>query len=370
MRNIAASREPNAVLMHAPVIPTNVLYRVEQEESEEIQYLSFPTIFKHSGSFNLANMERISCSLCGAEDSRLVFTRKDFTYRISEDEFCVVRCRQCGLVYVNPRPTEGEIQNYYTEDFYSTTIAADELLRQKERQLLLKYRYVQDLQPGKLLDIGCSKGEFLLYMQQKGWEVYGSDFSTKPPNLFGLDIFYGDLDNADYTPQSFDLVTLWAVFEHVYYPRRILAQANRFLKPGGRIVLLVTNFNSFPARLMRHDDIPRHTTLFTKRTLSEMLRRTGFVPISFDFDCELFGGSNRGVTNYLVKLAAGERIQDIVAQNRSPGRWDEFSGQLRGKTSQFMSKIDRIDITLSPSLDRLMDRLGWGFIMIAVATKK
>ncbi|MBZ5497069.1 MAG: class I SAM-dependent methyltransferase [Acidobacteriia bacterium] len=270
---------------------------------------------------------------------------------------------------MNPRPSDEEIHLFYPEEFYDSHLTAEGLLRAKDRQLALKFEYVRDLPAGRLLDIGCMKGEFMYFMQQRGWEVRGADFSTKPPNVFDLDIFYGDIESAGYSPGSFDLVTLWAVLEHVYYPKKMLASVYRLLRRGGKAVLLVTNFNSLPGRFMRHDDIPRHTTLFTRRTLGKMLQSTGFRPDRFDFNCDLFGGNNRGVLNYLVKLAAGEEIDEIVAQNRTSKRWQEFSSQVRGKPHQWMLKIDSLDIRFAPYLDRLMDRLRFGFIMIARATR-
>ena len=315
-------------------------------------------------------MEYIHCSLCGADDSRLLFKRQELMYQISADAFQIVRCRKCSLVYINPRPTEDEIHTYYPDEFYDTDIDAERLLLEKEQQLLMKYQYVKDMTPGKLLDIGCQKGEFMFFMQQKGWDVQGIDFSTKPPNVFGLDIFYGDLEAASYSNESFDLITMWAVLEHVYYPKHMLMKVNQLLKPNGKLVLLVTNFHSLPACFMRQDDIPRHTTLFTKRTMRDMLRRAGFTPDQFDFNCALFGGNNRGVLNYLVKLATGEKLEEIVAQNRTVNRWQEFSSQIRGKASRFMLRIDALDIALTPYLDRWLDFLHFGFIMIARATKE
>ena len=314
-------------------------------------------------------MEYISCPLCGSCDARLVFRRKDLRHNISDHEFCVVRCRGCRLVYVNPRPTKQEIHQYYPPEFYEVGLTAEEVYGNLEWQLRLKYGYVEDLAPGRLLDVGCDKGEFMFYMQQRGWAVKGIDFSTKPPNVFGLDILYGDLDEATFPPESFDLVTMWAVLEHVYQPVWMLRTIGRILRPGGKLVVAVTNFRSAPARFMRHDDIPRHTTMFTKQTLREMLRHAGISLEACHFCCELYGGSHRGLLNYIGKLAAGEKIEDIVAMNRSNGRWHEFSGQLRGRPSRLMEKIDRMDIALSPVLDRWMDRLHMGFIMIASGRK-
>jgi 2-polyprenyl-3-methyl-5-hydroxy-6-metoxy-1,4-benzoquinol methylase len=314
-------------------------------------------------------MEYIRCPLCEADRTKLVFRRKDFMHKVSEEEFCVVRCKKCGLVYINPRPSEEEIHAFYPKEFYTVHLNAETLLEEKKGQLGLKYQYVKDLRPGRLLDVGCMKGEFMYYMQQRGWKVQGIDFSTKPPNVFGLDIFYGDLEAAGYEESSFDLITLWAVLEHVYQPRKILSEVHKLLKPSGMTIVLVTNFRSLPGRFMRHDDIPRHTTLFTKHTLTKTLRSCGFRPMSFHFNCDLFGGNNRGMLNYLVKIAAGERIGDIVAQNRQVARWHEFSSQLRGRPSPWMLKVDAKDQLLMPHLDRWMDRLHCGFIMIAKATR-
>lgn len=313
-------------------------------------------------------MEHIKCHLCGGARSRLLFTRKDLVYKISEEEFNVVKCLDCGLVYVNPRPSESEIHSFYTDDYYCVDISKEALLKAKEDTLLAKFDKVKHIPPGRLLDIGCQKGEFLFFMQQKGWEVKGIDFSDAPPNLFGLDIFYGKLEEADFSPGSFDLITLWAVLEHVYYPREMLSEAHRLLKPGGKIVLLVTNIYSIPGRFMRHDDIPRHTTMFSKSTIKKMLKLTGFKVDKYYFGSDIFSGSTRGVFNYLIKLLAGEDINDIVEQNRSLDWWD-FSCTLNRRDSQLMRRIDRIDNAITPYLDRVMDILGYGFIMTIEATK-
>jgi len=314
-------------------------------------------------------LEYIHCPLCSADNSQLVFKRKDLRYRISDEEFCVVQCRDCGMAYVNPRPTEAEIHTYYPEELYEPDTDPEQLLHKKHGDLVMQYQYVSDMPPGRLLEIGCAKGEFMEFMRQKGWDVHGLDFSTKPPNIFGLDVFYGSLESARYQSKSFDLVAMWAVLEHIYNPKEMLGEINRILKPGAKFITLVTNFNSLPAHFMRHDDVPRHTMLFTKRTMREMLRRTEFQLDAFYFNSELYGGKHRGVLNYLVKLTAGEKIEDILSSNRSAADWYKFSSQLHGKDSNFMLKVDRADIAVTPYLDRLMDKLQMGFIMIVKATK-
>lgn len=315
-------------------------------------------------------MEHINCSLCGTNKADLVFKRKDMAYNISDVYFSIVRCRKCGLVYVNPRPTEEEIKGYYTNEFYDVQADRERLLKDKKEQLLLKYDFVKDFSPGKMLDIGCQKGEFMYFMRQKGWEVRGVEFSSRPPNLFDLDIFYGDISSAGYPDGVFDMVTLWAVLEHAYKPKEMLKDVNRILKPGGVVVMLVTNFNSPAASFMRHDDIPRHTTLFTEKTIKRMLHLAGFSSERIYFEHRLFGGGNRGLLNYLFKMAAGENIEEIVEQNRTVTRWPEFSSKIKGVESRLMMKIDKADISIAPYLSRILDKLRMGFIMIARAIKK
>ena len=314
-------------------------------------------------------MVYINCKLCGSNDYKLLFKKKDYTYQISEIDFCVVKCKQCGLVYVNPRPDENEIHNYYPNEFYQTNITKEKLLEESQFHNELKYSYIKELKPGCLLDIGCNKGEFMYYMEKKGWDVYGVEFSIKPPNMFDKRIFYGDIKKADFNHEQFDLITMWAVLEHVYEPMEMLQYAYKLLKKNGIIVILVTNFKAFPGWFMQQDDIPRHTTLFTKNTLKCMLNKSGFKNHKFYYNHLLFGGRNRGLFNYIIKLMLGENKEDIVAQNRTPGRWQEFSSKLKTKDSKFMQYVDKFDIWITPYIDIICDILGLGMIMISKSQK-
>jgi SAM-dependent methyltransferase len=314
-------------------------------------------------------MEDVACPLCGAEAVKVLFRRRDYTYGIGSEVFRVVRCQRCGLGYVNPRPAEEDIHTFYPPIFYRADLSTEELMADQADQLALKWEYVKQYRPGRLLDIGCSRGEFLYFMQQRGWQVHGVDFSSKPPNTLGVDIFYGDLSESGLPEASFDLVTLWGVLEHVYHPKQMLTEIRRLLKPGGTVLLLVTNLCSIPALFMRHDDIPRHTILFSQRSLAKLFRQTGFGSPAFFFDHRVFGGRHRGLLNYLIKLIAGESLDAIIAQNRAPDRWYEFSRQIHNRDVAIMEKVDRFDIRITPYLDRFMDRLGLGFIMLGEARR-
>jgi SAM-dependent methyltransferase len=310
-------------------------------------------------------LELIPCPLCGHHEHRLVFERPDHTHQVGHESFRIVSCASCSFVFVNPRPTVRAIHAYYPHEFYQGGQSPADLLRDKKSTLDARMHLVSGLSVGRVLDVGCQKGEFLERMRQRGWEVVGVEFSSKPPNTFGLPIHYTVLKDAPLDPRSFDLITLWAVLEHVHDPVAVLKEVKRLLKPGGRALVLVPNFDSIPGRFLRHDDVPRHLLMFTRRTFRFAAQAAGLRVTRFVFSNDIFSGSTRGTLNYLWKLLHGERLAEIVAQNREPGRWREFSNTVRGRDSRLMLGIDRLDIRVAPVLDHLMDWLRLGFIMTA-----
>ena len=269
------------------------------------------------------------------------------------------------MVFVNPRPAPHEIAKFYPPEFYDVNIAPDKLLLEKEAALRAKAGLFTGIQPGRLLDLGCGKGEFLFWMNRQGWGVQGLEFSRVPPNVFDMPIFYGRLESAPFSAQSFDAITMWAVLEHVHNPVETLKGVARLLRPTGRVFILVPNFRSLPARIMRHDDVPRHLLMFTPATLSAAAAAGGLRVRRTLFSDEIFSGSTRGILNFLVKRAFGETYDEILAQNRSAERWLEFAGRLNGRPSKIMEWVDLIDQRYTPLLDRLVRSLRCSFTMIA-----
>src|SRR5687767_1843895 len=281
-------------------------------------------------------MERVPCPLCGRLDHRRLFGRPDHTHQVTDEVFDVVRCTHCSFVFVNPRPSPGEIGRYYPAEFYDVAATPQSLLESKRETLAARLAVIGALPPGRLLDIGCQKGEFMWAMRERGWDVHGLEFSALPPNVFGLPIFRGSVEDAPFQPASFDLITLWAVLEHVHDPVAMLSSVRRLLKLDGRAFVLVPNFNSLPGRVLRHDDVPRHLVMFTRRTMTEAAARAGLYPRRFVFSDEIFSGSTRGTLNHFWKRLHGEPVDAIVAQSRTPGRWSEYSSHVNGAPNKWM----------------------------------
>jgi len=236
------------------------------------------------GNANI-ELEKVPCNLCGGTDFRFLYKKPDTRYFVSDIEFNVVRCRNCGLAFVNPRPSMTSFESFYLPRFYEERGCDWRSVRYKKEA-----RYLADLKPGRVLDIGCAGGVFLKLLQDQGWEVYGMDFSSSGGNVYNLDIRYGDISDIQYQSDFFDCVTAWAVFEHLYDPIKYFKEVFRILKPGGRFVFLVTNIRSLFSRYAYYEDIPRHLYFFSERTMKEYAKQCGLDVDKINFSNDIYSG--------------------------------------------------------------------------------
>lgn len=238
-------------------------------------------------------MEFIKCNLCGSSDTKEYYTLPDYLLQRFEIQTTLVKCQQCGLVYQNPRFTPDEMLDHYPAEYDSynsdnkRTVKKSWLLSRaidygvrKRCQFVIQYK-----KSGDLLDVGCATGIFLNGMQQyPGWEVQGVEISSYAAEVatsqYGLNVFRGTLEQARYPDQSFDVVTLWDVLEHLHDPVASLGEIHRILKHQGLLVLRVPNLDSLDAhffgRCWAGLDAPRHLYVFSRHTLIKTLDLAGF----------------------------------------------------------------------------------------------
>lgn len=114
-------------------------------------------------------MEQVYCNCCGSSNSRLVYQQPDGKY-FPDEMFNIVECTDCGLGFLNPRPSISEIERFYPSEFFSDFSDNDHSDRYAEQA-----RYLDDITQSvnkpKLLDIGCANGDFPRFMRSKGWKV-------------------------------------------------------------------------------------------------------------------------------------------------------------------------------------------------------
>lgn len=228
------------------------------------------------------------CPLCGREESEIVLEAQDPSSE-SGLIFSVVRCRDCGLKYTNPRPHVDCIGRFYPSDYKPHRKRPKPPGRPSRLAWLTGHdcperRGELPMPPGRLLDFGCGSGAFLARMADRGWHVTGLDASPDAVNcvksIWNLPAFVGSLPHPDLEPGSFDAITMWHSLEHVHEPLDVLRAAFQLLVPGGMLLVACPNIDGLPAKWFGPDwfglDLPRHLTHFDRQTLAEMLTVAGF----------------------------------------------------------------------------------------------
>jgi len=207
-------------------------------------------------------LEYVKCNLCGSDDSTILFTVKDRRYK-KPGLFNVVRCRKCGLIYTNPRPSKKLISQYYPSYYWDVGRVNNKnrLIKTlfKMNQILIDiicYKMTIPLKSNrKLLDIGCGSGKFLYSMKKLGWQTYGveiGDFAAKHAREeLGLNVFTGTVGEASFPDKFFDGITMHQVLEHVADPTATLLEINRILKDDGLLAISVPDTGSLEARIFK-----------------------------------------------------------------------------------------------------------------------
>jgi 2-polyprenyl-3-methyl-5-hydroxy-6-metoxy-1,4-benzoquinol methylase len=142
--------------------------------------------------------------------------------------------------------------------------------------------------PGRLVDIGCGPGVLLDSARARGWEVHGLDLSSYAVEIarsyYNLTIVEGELLEAAFPSEHFDVVTMDDFLEHTTNPREIIVEAARILRPGGLIAISTPNPASLSARLMGrqwfHYKQEEHFYFFSPASLRRVLEDLDFEVLS------------------------------------------------------------------------------------------
>jgi SAM-dependent methyltransferase len=247
------------------------------------------------------------CTLCGADDAVEIIpsTLGEVEEGAWSAYACtnsgygrhgpIVRCRQCGLVYVTPRPNHDDVLGIYTavkDPLYVAERAGRILTFEHHLKPMERFTgpAVQTDQgkpkTRRLLDVGAYTGVFVEIAAQHGWDAWGvepSEWAVAEARAEGLQMVRGTLEEAleeaAFAQGSFSVVTLWDVIEHVDDPLATLKAAWQALEPGGYLVVHTMDLDSLFARLMGRRwpwFMEMHLFYFTRATLRKMLETAGF----------------------------------------------------------------------------------------------
>lgn len=138
---------------------------------------------------------------------------------------------------------------------------------------------------GRVLDIGCGNGNFLEHARRVGWQTVGLEvdpISSEIARRRGFEVISRLLEDATFPAESFDVVTMSHVIEHLPDPRRTLEECRRILKPGGWLVMATPNTGSLGHARFGRDwlglDAPRHLIIFNPRAMTSLVERCGMKP--------------------------------------------------------------------------------------------
>lgn len=241
----------------------------------------------------MITLESVRCTLCGADDPKVLLeaiapaerSAHDLQYAASGDKPLqdrLVRCKQCDLVYVSPRPQQQAIEEAYQEVDNSLYLEHGEE-RIKTFSRAIHWLEKVGARKGKLLDIGCAGGFFVKAAKNAGWEAEGIEISKHlcefGRDRLGVKITQGTLEKVSLPEHAFDVITYWDVLEHVADPSDSLRRVCQLLKPGGHLLVNYPDYNSLFAKVLGRRWwflIDVHIYYFTPRTLSRLLKKFGF----------------------------------------------------------------------------------------------
>lgn len=294
-------------------------------------------------------LESPPCELCGADAPQPVAWRTDL-FLGGDTVYTMCRCGGCGAVYQHPRPSAATIHHLYPSEEYPEYIPglhAEPWLRRSVRRYGLRKRcgrVTRYLRAGRLLDVGCSTGDFAGEMGRRpGWAALGIDISKAAVSYahgqVGVEGAVAVLNSAPFADGSFDAITMWNVFEHVYDPRAAIAEAARLLRPGGVLVITHPNLDSLDRRLFGHSwigyELPRHIYLFPPQLLRALMAERGMIEV----ERSCFYGSHAATMTslmFLIEARLGRgKIADLV-------RLALFSLPARISCAPYFMLIDRL----------------------------
>ena len=223
------------------------------------------------------------CDLCG---------HNNFEKLINKNGFDVVKCQNCDLVFVYPQPSDKVMKHLYSikkgyKFHYNLSFFEDRL------KTIMKFK-----KSGKLLDVGCSTGEFLIIAKKYNWDVYGVEVSEDAgriaKSINKLSVFVGKLEDAKYPNKKFDVISLGDVIEHVRFPSKFLHEVHRILRDNGIVFISTPNIDSFFPNITYkifkkinyewpHPKPPYHLFEFSDKTIKKLLYNKNFVISMLNF---------------------------------------------------------------------------------------
>ena len=227
-------------------------------------------------------MQKSNCPVCGYNEQKIIYKDK-FPKRN------LLRCKSCASCYLWPRATLGRDEEIYTAKYYNAwsfnELGQDGLAKMKHAtfgrllDVISKYK-----SSGCLLDIGCAFGHLLEVAKIRGWDTYGVEISEyaageAKANFGNEKIFVGNFLDLSLPRESFDVITMVDIIEHIYDISGVLIKCSELLKKHGLLIMVTPDIDSLSHTLIGRfwpNFNEQHVVFLSRINLKNILNKYGF----------------------------------------------------------------------------------------------
>lgn len=227
-----------------------------------------------------------------------IFYNKVVDHSVSKEIFDLHHNPEFDMLITFPKPSLEKLPSYYESDDYISHTDGKRSLFEKMYHFIKGIALKKKLKlinsqgvKGKLLDIGAGTGDFLAVAKSDGWQTVGIEPSAKAKEIAIKKGVNFAQDLASLESNSFDIITMWHVLEHVPNLEEYISELKRLIKPSGTIIIAVPNFKSYDAKYYGEFwaafDVPRHLWHFSKTAIQKLfakenLKLVEVLPMKFD----------------------------------------------------------------------------------------
>ena len=258
-----------------------------------------------------------ACIVCGSQNLKNLD---------GYEESGLCRCQNCSMVFSRKIPTLKELEDHYRNYSYSKEVFVSPVTITRYNELLDEFEKYR--KNNLLLDVGCGVGLFLKVAIDRGWQVYGTEYSDKAIEICegkGIKMKKGVLNAADFNGLQFDVVTSFEVIEHINNPLPEMENINTLIRPGGLFYCTTPNFNALSRYYLKADynviKYPEHLSFYTPKTLKYLCKKFALKPlrilttgISFS---RLSGSMNKNADEPVVGATSkDEKVRQTIEGNK------------------------------------------------------